>query len=112
MKCIITLLFSLTSLLALAQKRDYMLVTIKIKNGALLPKRVTIISYEPGDAGNGTQDFTLMPRSEKELTFKEGAKLYIANAKQVDSVMSGERIDRSKPFLIVKKEDNTKTVKL
>ena len=108
----ITLLFSLVNLMPLAQKTEHTTVTIKLKNSSIFPKMVTIISYEPGDGGNGTQGFLLMPGSEKELRFKEGAKLYAANYKQIDSVMSGARIDNGKPFLTVKKEDNNKTFKL
>jgi hypothetical protein len=101
-----------TTLLAIAQKEEPLLITVKIKNTSILPKKITIISYQPGETGNGTNGFFLMPGSEKKLQFREGTKIYIANSRQVDTVMSGQRIDTAVPFLIVKKEDNNKVFNL
>lgn len=95
--------------IANAQSSQATTVSIKLKNSSLLPKKVAIISYQPGDAGNGTEQVTIMPKSEKGLTYKVGTKIYLADAKQVDVVMSGQRIGKDKPFLIVKKEDAGKT---
>ncbi|MGF2411314.1 hypothetical protein [Ferruginibacter sp.] len=108
----IALAFMLTTAFAFAQKNEPVLITVKIKNTSILPKKVTIISYQPGETGNGTNGIFLMPGSEKKLQFKEGTKIYIANAKQVDTVMSGERIDSGVPFLTVKKEDDNKVFNL
>ena len=88
-----------------AQTKTALQIKIKLKNSSLLPKRITIISYQPGDEGNGTEQITMAPRAEKTLVFREGTKLYVASTKQVDIVMSGKRIDQDKPFLIVKRED-------
>ncbi|PSR53460.1 hypothetical protein AHMF7605_07935 [Adhaeribacter arboris] len=94
----------------LAQQKEPALVQFKLKNASLLPKRITIISYQPGDPGNGTESVTVAPKSEKEVKFKEGTKIYLANSKQVDAVMSGKRIDSDKPFLIVQKNNGGKTI--
>jgi hypothetical protein len=51
----------------------------------------------------------MLPKSGKEFTYKEGTKIYLANSKQIDVVMSGKRIDQDKPFLILKKGDAGKT---
>jgi len=88
------------------------LIAVKLKNTSLLPKKLTLVSYQPGETGNGTNGFVLLPGSEKRLLFKEGTKLYLASSQQVDTVMSGKRIDNGKPFLVVKKEDNEKIVAL
>ena len=97
---------------SIAQKNEGALIAVKLKNTSLLPKKVTIISYQPGEAGNGTNGLFLLPGSEKKLLFKEGTKIYVASSQQVDTVMSGKRIDNSPPFLTIKKEDNDKTFKL
>ena len=108
----IALTLILTTTLAFAQKNEALLITVKIKNTSILPKKITIISYQPGETGNGTKGVFLMPGSEKKLQFKEGTKIYIANSRQVDTVMSGQRIDTGIPFLTVKKEDNNKVFNL
>ncbi|HZH66809.1 MAG TPA: hypothetical protein VEY10_18110 [Flavisolibacter sp.] len=92
-----------------AQNSQTPSIKIKLKNSSLLPKRVTIITYQPGDSGNGTEQVTMLPKSKKELTYKEGTKIYLANSKQVDIVMSGRKIDQDKPFLVLKKGDAGKT---
>lgn len=86
-------------------------VSFKFKNASILPKKLTVVSYEPGEKGNGTQGFFLMPTATKMFKFKVGTKIYVVNQKQVEVVMSGKRIDEDKPFLIVKKEDEGKTFK-
>jgi predicted RecA/RadA family phage recombinase len=108
----LALVFILATAFCFAQKAATVLITVKIKNTSILPKNVTIISYQPGETGNGTNGVFLMPGSEKKFQFKEGTKIYIANAKQVDTVMSGQRIDNGIPFLTVKKDDNNKVFNL
>jgi hypothetical protein len=108
----LALAFIFTTAFSFAQKNEAALVTVKIKNTSILPKKLTIISYQPGETGNGTNGVFLMPGSEKKLQFKEGTKIYVANGKQVNTVMSGQRIDNDRPFLTVKKEDNNKVFNL
>jgi hypothetical protein len=111
-QCISTLmLVCLVCLLAMAQSTQS-LVSIQLKNTSLLPKNVTVISYNPAESGNGTQGFVLMPGVQRKLQFATGTKIYLANSQQKDSVMSGKRIDSGQPFLIVKTTDNGKTFKL
>ena len=102
-------LSAVVNTISVAQAGEAPLIKINLKNASLLPKKVTIIIYQPGDAGNGTEQVTMLPKSEKELAYKEGTKIYLANARQVDNVMSGKRIDQDKPFLILKKGDAGKT---
>jgi hypothetical protein len=109
-KYILSLTLGLISLFAFTQSSDQ-LVSIKLKNSSWLPKKCTVVSYTPGDTGNGTVGYWLWPAGTKEITYKEGTKLYLVNQKQVDVVMSGKRIDNEEPFLIVKKEDNDKVFK-
>lgn len=92
-----------------AQNTQPATVRVKLKNSSLLLKKVTIITYQPGDTGNGTEQVTMMPKATKTLRYLEGTKIYLADAKQVGVVMSGKRIDMEKPFLVVKKEDAGKT---
>jgi hypothetical protein len=97
------------STVSFAQTGTSPMIKIKLQNSSLLPKRVTIITYQPGDSGNATEQVTVLPKSKKERTYREGTKLYLADSRQVDVVMSGKRIDQNKPFLVVKKEDAGKT---
>ncbi len=106
-----TLAFYFISFIAFAQQANADLITIKLKNSSWLPKKCTIISYSPGENGNGTQSYWLLPGGTKEWPFKEGTKLYLANQKQVDVVMSGKSIDNGQPFLIVSKNDKDKVFK-
>lgn len=80
-------------------------VTVKLRNASLLPRKVALISYEPGEIGNGTTIFMMGPKGARSFRFPVGTKLYTADNEQVDVVMSGKRIDSSKPFLTVKAED-------
>jgi len=80
-------------------------VTVRLRNPSLLPRKITLISYEPGTIGNGTTGCMLAPKGTKAFRFPIGTKLYIADSEQVDVVMSGKRIDSGKPFLTVKAED-------
>ncbi|GAB3639664.1 hypothetical protein [Spirosoma arcticum] len=80
-------------------------VTVRLRNPNLLPRKVALISYEPGAIGNGTTIFMMGPKGTKSFRFPVGTKLYTADSEQVDVVMSGKRIDSSKPFLTVKVED-------
>ena len=59
---------------AVAQDNQSLPVKVTLRNSFLLPKKVTIISYQPGDAGNGTEQATMLPESIKQLTFREGKK--------------------------------------
>jgi hypothetical protein len=84
-------------------------VAFTLRNASLLPKKITLVSYSPGETGNGTYGFVMMPKGNKRVYYAVGTKLYLADGKQVDVVMSGKRIDASKPFMIVKAEDANKS---
>ncbi|MEZ0611292.1 hypothetical protein ACAW74_22465 [Fibrella sp. WM1] len=87
-------------------------VPIRLRNSGLLPKRVALISYEPGERGNGTTILTLLPRMSKAFTFPIGTRLYLADDAQVNTVMSGRSIDNGKPFHVVTLGDASGTVDL
>ncbi|MFM8832902.1 MAG: hypothetical protein ACKOEV_04610 [Cytophagales bacterium] len=108
-KSLITLTVLFCCFTAFAQSNEKA-IAFKFKNTSLLPKKLTLLSYSPGEAGNGTQAFWMWPSSTKQFSFKEGTKLYKANQKQVDAVMSGSRIDNEKHFLIVTKDTAGTTV--
>lgn len=81
------------------------LVSFRLHNTSLLPRKVSLISYAPGESGNGTQLFTMLPKASRTLSFPVGTRLFLANSDQVDIVMSGKRIDSGKPFLTVQQGD-------
>jgi hypothetical protein len=84
-------------------------ITFKLRNNSLFPAKVSVISYRPDEKGNGTTAFVVMPYGTKTYKFPIGTKIYLANQKQVNTVMSGTKISDQSPFLTVKKEDNNKT---
>ena len=84
-------------------------VSFRLRNNGLLPRKVAVISYEPGQDGNSSSFFILGPYSSSKQRFPIGTKIYLADNAQVDIVMSGKRLDSSKPFLTVTKEDAGKT---
>lgn len=88
------------------------LVTVRFRNNSMMPRKISIITYRPDEAGNGTKIMMLMPMGNTKQELPVGTKVYFADEKQVDSVMSGQRIDGSKPFLVVKKEDKGKTINI
>lgn len=89
------------------------LVTILLRNTSLLPRKVALISYEPGEPGNGTNVFTMVPLvGTNSFRFPVGTKLYIADTEQVNTVMKGRRIDSDKPFLTVQASDGGKSFNL
>ncbi len=83
-------------------------ITFRLYNPSFLPRKIALISYEPGIPGNSTNIFVMVPLGTTKFTFPVGTRLYLADREQVDVVMSGKRIDSSKPFLILKKEDSGK----
>lgn len=87
----------------------HQLVSFKLKNNSLLPASVTLISYRPDEKGNGTTGFTLISFSSKKFKFPVGTKIYLADSKQVNTVMSGKKITNQTPFLVVKNEDDGKS---
>jgi hypothetical protein len=107
-----TFIFTILTVIAFAQSTSKDVITIILKNTSLLPKKCTLISYEPGDVGNGTRVIWFLPIGTKSLKFKVGTKLYDAKNAQVGTVMSGKRIDNDVPFLVVKQEDDNQTFKL
>lgn len=108
----VTIVCVVSTAWAFPQKISEGLIAISLRNTSMLPKKFTVVSYQPGETGNGTNGFVLLPGSEKRLQFKEGTKLYLASNQQVDRVMSGQRIDADTPFLTVKKQYDGKIFKL
>jgi hypothetical protein len=88
------------------------LVNVKFRNNSLMPKKVTFISYSPNEQGNATRSHLMMPGFSKKIMYAEGTKVYIANSAQIGTVMSGKRIDNQQAFLVVKKSESNKVVKL
>lgn len=84
-------------------------ITIRFRNNSARSQKVAMITYKPGDTGNGTNIFTMFPFATAKRSFPPGTKVYFADQKQVDVVMSGNRIDDSKPLLTVQAGDAGKT---
>jgi hypothetical protein len=83
-------------------------VAISFRNNSFWFKRVVLISYKPGEAGNGTSIFTLAPYAASRRRFPVDTRIFFADDKQVDHVMSGGRLNDT-PFLVIKKEQQGQT---
>lgn len=83
-------------------------ITVRFRNNSTL-RKVAMITYKPGETGNGTNIFTMLPNGTTKRSFPVGTKVYFADDNQVNTVMSGKRIDDSKPLITVKPEDAGKT---
>lgn len=106
-------LFSFIGLCAKAQtntteKSVQKNIAFKLKNSSLLPAKVTLISYRPDENGNGTTGFMMGSYGTKLFRFPVGTKLYLANSKQKNTVMSGASITDQPAFLTVKAGDEGK----
>jgi len=85
------------------------LMSVRLRNNRLMFSRVAIITYRPDESGNGTRIVQLAPYGSARLELPAGTRVYIADDRQVDTVMSGRRIDRETPFLIVRSTDSGRT---
>ncbi len=87
-------------------------VKITFKNNSVLPRKYTFITYWTNDrSNNATEGVVLAPYAIKTITDVVGTELFIANASQVNTVMSGKKIEE-KAFWVFKAEDDGKTVNL
>jgi hypothetical protein len=80
------------------------LISIKLYNNSLLPRKIKLISYQPNEQGNNTQTFFLLPYSSKSLSFPVGTRLYLASQEQINTVMSGKPIQAA-PWHTVSRAD-------
>ncbi len=95
-----------------AQTQEPKQIRFYLKNVQLLPKKVTLISYSPNITGNGTNGYILFPGIKRSVSYPIGTKLYLASSTQVGVVMSGNRIDKDPPFLVVSASDAFKIFKV
>jgi hypothetical protein len=79
-------------------------VVIYLRNNSILPRKYTIIAYEPGSSGNWTSGFVLMPYSKKRFEVKLGTKIYNANDTQIGKVMGGGNIRTDEPLVTISEE--------
>lgn len=101
------------SAFALEQKNENPTpTTVKVifKNAGFWPKKVTVIGYAPGASDNSTVAYFLMPGGTKAVTYPVGTRLFKANQKQVDFVMSGKSIAKDSAFYVVKAVDQNKII--
>jgi hypothetical protein len=95
-----------------SQKEAVQKVKISLKNNSILPRKFTVITYQPSDNGsNGTTGFMLLPTASKDFEVEIGTRFYIADGGQIDTVMGGGKLS-STPFLTVKADDAGKVFSL
>jgi hypothetical protein len=92
-----------------APRRAEKSITLHFRNNSIGFRKVALISYAPGETGNNASVFTLAPYASTRRSFPAGTRLYFADGKQVDQVMSGTSINAQKPFLVVQSGDQGET---
>lgn len=111
---VIPLLTSFSTLFAQEQPTKSKVEKVKItfKNNSVLPRKYTFVTYWTKDrSNNATEGVVLAPYATKTITDVVGTELFIANPSQVNTVMSGEKIE-GKAFWVFKTEDDGKTINL
>jgi Putative auto-transporter adhesin, head GIN domain len=88
------------------------MIKFKLRNNSMMPTKLSVISYRPDENGNGTNAFYLLPYGTRSFTFPVDTKIFLATQNQVNTVMSGASIVQQVPFLVVKKENNHKTINI
>jgi hypothetical protein len=90
------------------------LATLRFENNSDTIYKLALLAYPPNDTKNETRVSNMAPRTTKEYRFPIGTQIYLASTEQVSYSMSGNNIQKrgDKPYLIVKKEDDGKTIKL
>jgi hypothetical protein len=87
-------------------------VTVNLKNNSALPRKFMVITYQPSNNGsNCTNGMLLMPTFSKAFEVEVGTRFFIADSRQVNTVMGGQKLSGT-PFLTVKAEDAGKTFDL
>ena len=94
-----------------AQEKAPTIITVTFKNNSILPHKYTFVTYEPNTDGNGTTGVMMGPNGTREFKVPAGTKFYLADSKQVDVVMSGNKLTGA-PFYVAKIEDNGKVISL
>jgi hypothetical protein len=89
------LIIFLTSFLAIfAQNKPKKQVTITFKNNSVLPRKYTFVTYWTKDrSNNATEGVVLAPYATKTITDVVGTELFLANSAQINTVMSGKKIE-------------------
>lgn len=103
---------ALLSVGAFAQEKPTKKVSITFKNNSVLPRKYTFVTYWTKDrSNNATEGVMLAPYATKTITDVVGTELFLANSTQINTVMSGKKIE-DKAFWVFKSEDNGKTINL
>lgn len=84
-------------------------ILVRFRNNSLLPHKVAIITYQPGETGNGTQIVTLWPFASTSQQLPAGTNVYFANDKQVNTVMIGQPLT-GKPSVVIAQDDDEQTI--
>ena len=94
---------------ASAPRREAGSVTLHFRNNSLGFRKVSLVSYQPGETENGASIFTLAPYAATRRSFPAGTRIYFADGKQVDQVMGGKSISAQEPFLVVQQGQHGET---
>ncbi|GGD66513.1 hypothetical protein GCM10011514_33150 [Emticicia aquatilis] len=111
-KITLLVLLSIGAIAQEKQSKPAQKVSITFKNNSLLPRKYTFVTYWTKDRhNNATEGVVLAPYATKTITDVVGTELFLANSTQINTVMSGKKIE-DKAFWVFKSEDNGKTINL
>jgi hypothetical protein len=93
---------------------EALLATLRFENNSDTIYKLALLAYPPNDTKNETRVSDMAPHTTKEYSFPIGTQIFLANTEQVSYSMSGNNIQKrgDKPDLIVRKEDDEKTIRL
>lgn len=111
-KLILSSLLFTSFFLNAQEKPEKKQISIHFKNNSILPRKYTFVTYWTSDrTNNATTGLLLAPYASKTVTDVVGTELFLADDKQINTVMSGKKID-GKAFWVFKLEDDGKTINL
>lgn len=79
-------------------------ISVRFRNNSFWFRKVAVISYWPGETGNGTEVVWVVPFGVFRRRFPIGTRVYLADDAQVQTVMSGRRLT-GPPRLTVAADD-------
>jgi hypothetical protein len=86
-------------------------VSLKLKNNGLLPREFKFLERHPADKYPNVFTAYILPGRFYPVNLKVGTSLALVTQTEINATMRGQDVP-GKPLLIVKAEDNGRTVKL
>ena len=86
-------------------------VTLRLKNNGLLPREFKFLERHPNDKNPNVFTAYILPGASYKVDLKVGTSLAQVTQPEINATMRGQDVT-GKPLLVVKADDNGRTVKL